>query len=210
MNDTVKNMKKFDKGVPFDPGYSKYAIYFPESITPFLEELALLKSPHQKKFKLSTAEPQIKSLINNCAAFYLGCILWGAFIHHRFKDEPKDVINNPMENLTKKELKDRDYTDEIEFIFQLIAHLDKDFKYFLKKPFQVDDQIIEIFNVYNEFTKLNKNFSNIKISSDVKLPKAVKHFEKLDNKKLDKLYEQIEQIISSGNIEELLKIGFYK
>ena len=49
----------------------------------------------------------------------------------------------------------------------------------------------------DEFTKLNKNFSNIKISSDVKLPKAVKHFEKLDIAVDDRRY------IASSSLYEL-------
>lgn len=203
-------MNKFEKGVPFDPGYSKFAIYFPESIQPILEELAELKSPHQKKFKLSLFEPGIHKLINNCAAFYLGCLLWGAFIHYKFKDNPKEIINNPADNLSKEEKLSRDYTEEINFMFKFFEKFDKDFKYFVKKPFKIDDQIIEIFNTYNEFVVLNKNFMKIKLTSDIKLPKALKHFNKLDDKKLDALHKHILEILNSDNIEEILKIGFYK
>ncbi|OGI05141.1 MAG: hypothetical protein A2104_07435 [Candidatus Melainabacteria bacterium GWF2_32_7] len=203
-------MNQFASGVPFDPGYSQYTIYFPEAILPFVEELAQIKAPHQKKFKLSLSESGIHQLINNCAGFYLGCILWGAFIHHKFKDSPKEVIDNPADDLTEEELKSRDYTEEINFMLEFFKQIDRDYKYFCKKPFKVDEQVINIFNAYNEFVVINDNFLNIKLTSDIKLPKAVEHFDKLDQEKLDTLYKYISDVVDSGNLEDLLKIGFYK
>lgn len=202
-------MKQFDNGVPFDPGYSQFAIYFPESIQPIMEELVLIKAPHQKKFKLSLYEAAIKKLINNCAAFYLGCILWGAYINHRFKDAPKEIINNPAENLSKEEKESRDYTEETTFILEFITLMDKNFKYFVKKPFKIDDLVIEIFEAYKEFVLLNDNFMKIKTTGDIRLPEAVKHFKKFDNKKLDLLHKRIIEVIDSGDIDKLLEIGFY-
>ncbi|EKE04285.1 MAG: hypothetical protein ACD_20C00089G0005 [uncultured bacterium] len=203
-------MSQFENGVPFDPGYSQYTLYFPEAILPLVEELARIKAPHQKKFKLSMVEPAIHDLVNNCAGFYLGCILWGGFIHHKFKDDPKEIINNPGDDLTEEELKSRDYNEEINFMLEYFKHLDRDYKYFCKKPFKVDQQILDIFNAYSEFVSLNNNFANIKLTSDVKLPESVKHFDKLSQKKLDTLYKNISEVIESGKLEDLLKIGFYK
>lgn len=203
-------MKKFEKGVPFDPGYSQYSFSFLENIVYITGEYSKLKANHQKKFKLSLIEPTIIDLIKKCTAFYLGCMLWGGFIHYRFKDSPKEIIGNNTKDLTEEEFKELDCAEESKFMLKYIEQFDKDCKYFLKKPARVPASIIEILNSYNEFVEINNNFRNVNQTSEVKLPKAFSHFKKLSNEQLDNLNEQISKIIESGKIEDLIELGFYK
>jgi len=203
-------MDKFEKGVPFDPGYSQYSFSFFENITYVTQEYSQLKANHQKKFKLSLIEPTIIDLIKKCTAFYLGCILWGGFIHYRFKDNPKEITGNNTKDLTEEELKEIDCAVETKFMLKYIEQFDRDCKYFLRKPARVPVSIIEILKNYNEFVELNNNFANVNQTSDLKLPQELNHFECLPNKQLDDLYTLISRIIESGKIEDLLEIGFYK
>jgi len=203
-------MDKFEKGVPFDPGYSQLSYSFIDNINYITREYKQLKTTHQKVFKLRLIEPAIIDLIKKCTAFYLGCILWGSFIHHRFRDNPKEILDNNTEGLTEEDFKENDCAFESNFIIKYIEQFDRDCKYFLKKPARLPDSIIEILKSYDEFVKLNNNFLDIKLTSEVKLPKSVDHFKNLSNKQLDNLYAQISAVIDSGKLEDLLEIGFYK
>ena len=203
-------MDRFKKGVPFDPGYSKHTVSFIENIVYLTGEYINLKDIHKKKFKLSLMEPVIIKLINKCSAFYLGCILWGGYIYYRFEDNPKEILGNNTQNLTEDELRELDCAKETKYILKYIEQFDKDCKYFLRKAANVQDSIIEILNNYNEFVELNTNFINIDKTSDVRLPQALDHFKNLTDEQLDNLYFQILDVIESGNLENILKIGFYR
>lgn len=203
-------MNNFEKTVPFDPGYSKISFSFLSNVDYVMGDYYQLKTPHQKKFKLSQLEKQIVDLINKSTAFYLGCQLWGGFLKSRFKDEPKEITGNHTEKLHGKELEEVDCTVETTFILQFIEAFDKDCKYFLKKPVHISPFIIEILKSYNEFAQLNNHFVGVKKTDDIKLPKALAHFDKLTNAQLDELYGKISAAIESGKIENLLEIGFYK
>lgn len=202
-------MKNFNKSVPFDPGYYKISFSFLEQAYPMLESYNQIKVPHQKKFQLSRLEPVIISLINKSSAFYLGCMLWGGFLNQRFKNPPKEISGNNTKELTKKELQELDCGAESKIILQYLKELDRDCKYFLKRPSNVSDLIYQILNSYIEFAQINENFAKTTITSDIKLPKALEHFKKLSDKQLDELCEKIYSAIDSNKIENLLDFGFY-
>ncbi|MDD3014670.1 MAG: hypothetical protein PHC34_13300 [Candidatus Gastranaerophilales bacterium] len=203
-------MDKFEIGVPFDPGYSQYSFSFLENIGYITQEYSQLKANHQKKFKLSLIEPTIIDLIKKCTAFYLGCILWGGFIHYRFKDSPKEIIGNNTKDLTDDELKELDCAEETKYMLKYIEQFKKDCKYFLRRPARVSDIIVETLKSYNEFVELNNNFADVNNTGDVKLPQILEHFKKLTDEQLNDLYIKISKIIESGKIEDLLEIGFYR
>ena len=203
-------MKNFETTVPFDPGYSPLSFSFIENISYITQEYNQIKAIHQKKFKLSQLEPKILELINKSTAFYLGCLLWGGFLHCRFKDSPKEISGNHTLKLDSEEAKNLDCAEETKFTLKYIESFDKDCKYFLKRGAKVSDLIIEILKNYNEFTELNNNFINVRKTSDIKIPKSFSHFDKLTNEQLDELHSKIIDVINSGKIEGLLDIGFYK
>lgn len=203
-------MNNFEKSVPFDPGYSKISFSFMEGIAYATKDYAQLKTPHQKKFRLTQIESAVVDLINKSAAFYLGCILWGGFLHSRFKDSPKEITGNYAKKLSADALKDYDCAEETKLMLAYIESLDKDCKYYLKKPAKISPLIIGILKDYGEFAQLNNNFLNVEKTSNIKLPKSFAHFEKLSNEQLDILNDKIAKIIESGKIENLLEIGYYK
>lgn len=203
-------MKNFEKAVPFDPGFSKISFSFAGNIEVAIQEFNKLKSNAQKKFWLTRFEPAIIEFIDKNTAFYLGCILWGGFIHYRFKDSPKEISGNNTANLTEKELKELDCAKEVKATLDYIRTFDRDCKYFLKRSAKIEPIIIEILENYIKFVEENDNFKNTYNTKDVKIPPVIEHFKNLTIEQLDNLCEKIYAIIESNKIENLLEIGFYK
>lgn len=203
-------MQNFEDTVPFDPGYSTITFSFIDNISYLTNDKAQLKSLHQKKFRFIQLEPVILDLIKKSTGFYLGCMLWGAFIHYRFKNKPKEITGNNTTALSDDERSALDCASEAKFILEYIKSFDKDCRYFLNRPSKVFSEIIAILNNYVEFSGLNANFVNVKNTSDIKLPSAFEHFASLSDNQLDVLCKSIYQIIDSGKMEKLLELGFYK
>lgn len=206
----MQDFQNLDKAVPFDPGFSGLSFSFIENMTALKQDYEKQRANHQKKFWLTKMEPKIVELIEKCTSFYLGCILWGGFIHCRFKNDPKKISGNTTENLSAEELENLDCAIESKAMLIYIDFLNRDFKYFLKREVRISAFIKEILENYIEFSVLNNNFIGIKTTNQIKLPKAVEHFEKLSNEKLDLLCEKIYAAINCAKIETLLEIGFYK
>lgn len=202
-------MPDFEKTVPFDPGYSKLTFSFVENIALVTQEYNYMKANHQKKFWLTKFEPVILDLINKSAAFYLGCMLWGGFIHSRFKENPKEIVGNNVTCLNEEERKNIDCASEVKAILQYIQSFNRDCKYFLNRPAKISAMINEILENYIEFSQINNNFLEVNKTSDVKLPKSFKHFDNLTNNQLDDLCEKIYAAIDSNKIDLLLQLGFY-
>lgn len=203
-------MKNFDKSVPFDPGYSQISFSFIGNIDVAVDEYKKLKANNQKKFWLMKNESMLVDFINRSNAFYLGCLLWGAFLHYRFKSSPKEIEGNHAQKLTNEAKAELDCAVEVKVILEYINSLNRDCKYFLRRPLKIPDLIVQILNNYIEFAKLNENFINTRTTSDIKLPKTFIHFDKLSNEKLDELCEKIDTIIESKNILSLLDLKFYE
>jgi len=202
-------MLEFKDSVQFDPGFSPISFSFVENISIVTQEYNSLKAQHQKRFWLMKFEPVILDLINKCAAFYLGCILWGGFIHFRFKDESKEISGNTTKNLTEDERNNLDCAADAKAMIEYIQLLDRDCKYFLKRPAKVAIFIKEILEGYIEFAQINNNFIEVNNTNDVKTPKCVEHFESLSKENLDELCEKIHEVIKSSKIELLLDLKFF-
>lgn len=200
----------FSKSVPFDPGYYKISFSFMEQILILTSTYNQLKVHHQKKFQLTRLEPYILELINKSTAFYLGCILWGGFIHFRFKNDPKEITGNNTQDLSEKELQKLDCGTEAKAILEYIKEHDRDCKYFLGRNAKIPNDIPEILNCYIEFAKTNENFIKTYNTKDIKIPDCIKHFGNLSQNELDELCEKINEAIDSNKIENLLELGFYK
>lgn len=201
-------MKRFENSVPFDPGFSTISFSFVGNIQPILAEYSKLKANHQRKFWLVKNEATIVDFIYNNTAFYLGCMLWGAFIHYRFKNDPKVIDGNNTLNLREEDLKDFDCAYEAKVILQYIKTFDRDCKYFLGRPSKTAANVNEILEDYVVFAKMNNNFIGVKKTDEIKVPKKFEKIEKMSDEQLDKLCEDIYSCISSVKINDLYKINF--
>jgi hypothetical protein len=201
-------MHKFENKIPFDPGYSKLSFPFSQQIAFVASGYAQQKIQNQKKFQLIRLEPMIIDLIDKSSAFFLGCLLWGAFISSRFP-EGRELEGNTTEGLSEEELKNLDCAIEAKSILEFISYFERDCQYLLKRTSKLNPQIRKILEAYVEFAKLNNNFIGVNKTNQVKLPKELSHFEHLSVQKLDELCESIYSIIDSGRIDALLDLSFY-
>lgn len=201
-------MKKFENSVPFDPGFSTISFSFIGNIQPILVEYSKLKANHQKKFWLVKNELAVVDFISNSTAFYLGCMLWGAFIHYRFKNNPKLIDGNNTVGLSEEDLQDFDCAYEAKVILEFIKTFNRDCKYFLGRSSKVAENINEILEDYIVFAKINNNFVGIKKTDEIKIPEKFQKIEKLADEQLEKLCEDIYSCVSSVKINDLYKIKF--
>jgi hypothetical protein len=197
------------KKVSFDPGFSKFTISFPREAYDYLNEIAILKQNHQKKFAFAELESQIVPIIKICASFYLGCILWGSYLFWKYKNDIREIEGNPVFSLSEEEINKLKYDEEIDFILSFLDKFEKSAKFYLKRSSRVAPEYIKYFESYKQFVKLNDDFKNLKYTNDIKLPVEVVHFENLSKQKLDELKQKIDEIINSNNIENILNLGFY-
>lgn len=203
-------MEKFKDTVPFDPGYSALSFSFMQQMSIIDQDYQKLKANHQKKFWLTKYEQTIIDCITKTTAFYLGCLLWGSFLHFRFKDSPKKITGNSTQKLTKEEQNELDCAIEAKTIQKYLQNFERDCKYFLNREPKVPATIKTILENYIEFATINDNFKNTSSTDDIKVTSVTKHFEKLSKKQLDELCKKIYSVINSGKIELLLDIEFFQ
>jgi len=199
-------MPNFEKSVPFDPGYAQYVIDISENAEAVSFEISRYKSLHQKKFRFSRFEPALLSIIKNNAGFYSGCMLWGAYIHYRFKDNPKEITGNSYVDLDEEQIININFTQNIDFMINYLPKFDKDCKYFLGKPSRVDESLMKIFENYREFVLLNNGFLRTRNTDDIKIPESLNYLKKMSPEELDSMYEKIEAVIQNGKLEDLLEM----
>ncbi len=195
--------------VPFDPGYSGFSIQIPAETALIFDQIAKLKQNHKKKFEFQKFEARIIPAIKRCASIYLGCILWGAYLFYRHKDDPREISGNVIMELPPEKREELDYAKEIDFIAGLAERLNKSSIYYLRRPSKIESFLVPYFDAYREFCRINDNFKSLTRTDRIKLPEEVGHFGNYSSLQLDGLKSRIEEIIASGDIESLLEIGFY-
>lgn len=193
----------------FDPGYSKFSVSIPEEIPLYINEIKNLKAMHTKKFEFTKLESYLSTTISQIAGIYLGCILWGGYIHCYFDKDTK-IEGNPADKLNEEEKAALNYAQEPEALLKLIAEFDRDCKYFLKKPFRLQKNVVEIIEAYKEFAEKNDSFKSVSVTGQVQLPQWIAHFADLSAEQLEKLHDKIKSIIEGDSIDPILEIGFYK
>ena len=194
--------------VPFDPGFSQFAAAFPKEAFEYLGEIADLKQNHQKKFAFINLENQIVPVIKLCASFYLGCILWGSYLFWKYKSDVREIEGNPLLSTNEKE-EEFNYSHEIDFIIKFVEKFEKSAQFYLKRASRINPEYLKYFKSYKQFVELNNNFINLKFTNEIKLPVEVAHFENHSDKKLDELKQKIDELINTGNLENILTLDYY-
>lgn len=193
----------FSKGVLFDPGYSKYTMAFSPNIDAAHNMLFSIKALHQRKFKFQIMYPQLLKLLEQTVSFYLGCLLWAAFITQNFKSEPKEILDN---SFIGKTVNAEDMLFEVNYAINYIDKLKKDCKYYLGKNCNIPDDWEEVMTVYKDFLTLNDFLVNAKTTADIKLPQKIKTPSKTE---LEEILENIENVTKTGELKELFKVKKY-
>ncbi|MDR1167579.1 MAG: hypothetical protein LBK53_01635 [Heliobacteriaceae bacterium] len=180
----------FDNGVEFDPGFSKHIQAFIPNIEYIYAEIGKFKNFGQKKLQFKVFYPKIQTLLSNYIAFYLGCMLWASYIKTLGS---KPVLNNHCfgGNYSGEE--------EVDFILGCIERLPKDVKYYLGQSFSVDSAGRNITEAYREFVKLNRGFTQIQTTDDIKLPEGLKPVG-------DEVRAKIEEVTETGKLTQLYSL----
>jgi hypothetical protein len=204
----MENLEK--EKVPFDPGYSDLVGMFPREAYSLLEQIASLKQNHQKKFAFTNLENQLVPIIKTLASFYLGCLLWASYLYYNFKDDNREIADNPIFELSEQEKAEIDSDKEIDFIVGFIEKFEKSAKYYLNRKSKIDSEWLKYFEIYKTFSELNSDFKNLRCTEQIKLPKEFIHIENKSKMDLENLRDVIYKAIKAEKIELLLDIGFYK
>ena len=180
-------------GIEFDPGFGPYILAFNDTVNYLYMDINRFKNFNQKKIKFMQYHKKIVDMLNNNLGFYVGCLLWAAYI----KTQPKQEITG--NHCFGKEYDEESNISDTQQMLQFVELFPKDMKYFLGKEFSFDKSIEDLIKVYEEFLVLNKGFTESKYNTDILLPSVVK----TDNAEGYK--EIIEKVLVTKDLSKLLE-----
>lgn len=180
----------------FDPGFTKSLIPLSLDTKYFYDELNMIKNFNIKKSEFRIALPKLAQLTERHIGFYVGCMLWGAYLKTLGSEK---IIGNPF---LGKEYEEEPALSEINFIFDFVKKLDKDSKYYIGKPYTFDPQKLEILELYKEFIKKNESFVNTDTVDKIIL---VGKLESMSKEEILEIKKKIQDVIHTGKLEELLE-----
>lgn len=180
----------------FDPGFTKSLIPLSLDTKYFYDELNMIKNFNIKKSEFRIALPKLAQLTERHIGFYVGCMLWGAYLKTLGSEK---IIGNPF---LGKEYEEEPALSEINFIFDFVKKLDKDSKYYIGKPYTFDPKKLEILELYKEFIKKNESFVNTDTVDKIVL---VGKLETISKEEILEIEKKIQDVIHTGKLEELLE-----
>lgn len=185
-------MTKTLNGLEFDPGFGPYILAFRGAVEYLYIDINKFKNLSQKKMKFRQYYKKILEIFNNNLGFYVGCLMWAAYI----KTQPKqEILSN---HCYGQEYNEQENISDTQFMINFTNLFPKDTKYFLSENFQFEENIIKLLHVYEEFLILNKGFVNSKYNTDIILPESVK------TENAESYKSSIEKVLETGNLQELL------
>lgn len=185
-------MTKTLNGLEFDPGFGPYILAFRGAVEYLYIDINKFKNLSQKKMKFRQYYKKILEIFNNNLGFYVGCLMWAAYI----KTQPKqEILSN---HCYGQEYNEQENLSDTQFMINFTNLFPKDTKYFLSENFQFEENIIKLLHVYEEFLILNKGFVNSKYNTDIILPESVK------TENAESYKSSIEKVLETGNLQELL------
>ena len=181
------------KGLEFDPGFAPHLLAFGDSVEYLYMDINRFKNFSQKKVKFMQYHKKMVELFNNNLGFYVGCLMWAAYI----KTQPKQkILSNHCFGQSYDEEKN---IAETKFMLQFTELFPKDMKYFLSKTFSFDESIANLIKVYEEFLILNKGFVESEYNTDIVLPTSVK------TKQAETYKDKINSVLESKDLSKLLE-----
>ena len=180
----------------FDPGFSKVLLSsFSYNVEILYMDLNRIKNFGQKKTQFILTFQKGKGLFDVFLGFYLGCMLWGACLKN-LGDEK--IEGNPF--IGGKYERERSL-EEINYLRDFVKRFDRDSKYYLGKPFKVDENKLKILDLYEEFIDANNGFIDVDTTDKIKL---VGKLNNLTKDEISEINSKIEEVINADKIEELL------
>ncbi len=181
------------KGLEFDPGFAPYILAFRGSVEYLYMDINRFKNLSQKKLKFMQYYKKVLEIFNNNLGFYVGCLMWAAYI----KTQPKQkILSN---NCLGQEYDEEANIADTQFMLQFTELFPRDMKYFLGQNYSFDENYVKLLKVYEEFLVINKGFVESEFNTDIKLPDSVKTENAEDFK------AQIEEVLKVQDLSKLLE-----
>ena len=186
-------MTKTLNGIAFDPGFGPYIMAFTGSVEYLYADINRFKNFSQKKMKFMQYYKKILDIFNNNLGFYVGCLMWAAYI--KTQPEQKLLSNHCLGQEYNEEIN----ISETQFMLNFTKLFSKDMKYFLGQDFSFDNSIVKLIEIYEEFLIINKGFVEAELNTDIKLPESIKI------EQVDKFKTQIDEVIKMQDLSRLLE-----
>jgi len=180
-------------GLEFDPGFAPYILAFRGTVEYLYMDINRFKNLSQRKMKFRQYYKKFIELFNNNLGFYVGCLMWAAYI----KIQPEqEILNNHCYGIEYNE--EENISDTV-FMIKFLELFPKDMKYFLGESYETDRSNLKILEMYKEFLIINKGFVKTKTNSDIKLPPGMK----TEGAELFK--NKIDEVLKEKDLSKLLQ-----
>ena len=183
-------MIKENNGIEFDPGFGPYILALEGTVQYLYTDINRFKNLSQKKVKFMQYYKKLLEVFYNNVGFYVGCLLWASYI----KTQPKQKISG--NHCLGKPYNEEQNIAETQYMLNFINLFPKDMKYFLGQKFEFDKNITKLVEIYEEFLKLNKGFTESEYNTDIVLPDKMKKY-------TDEFKTLVDKSVSEGNLNQL-------
>ena len=114
-------------GLEFDPGFAPFILAFRGTVEYLYMDINRFKNLSQKKMKFRQYYKKMLDMFNNNLGFYVGCLMWAAYI----KTQPEqEILNN---NCLGQEYNEEENISDTEFMIKFLELLPKDVKSLTKQ-----------------------------------------------------------------------------
>lgn len=185
-------MKTVSKGVEFDPGFAPFILAFRGTIEYLYLDINKFKNLSQRKMKFRQYYKKFLELFYNNLGFYIGCLLWAAYI----KTLPEqEILNN---SCLGSKYDEAENTAETDFMIRFLELFPKDMKYFLGINYTINSDDMKVLELYKDFLIINKGFVNSKTNKDILLPKGMK------TDGAENFKDKIDEILKTENLSKFV------
>ena len=181
------------EGLEFDPGFAPYILAFQGTVNYLYLDINKFKNFSQKKLKFKQYYKKILEVFNNNLGFYVGCLMWAAYIKTQ---EEQEIINN---HCYGRKYNKEENTIETDYMINFVKLFPKDMKYFMSTSFEFDESVNKILYAYKEFLTINRGFINVITSAEIKLPNELK------TDGAENFKEIIDKVIESKDLSKFLE-----
>ena len=186
-------MLKYYKLMKEDYVRRPYILAFRGTVEYLYMDINRFKNLSQRKMKFRQYYKKFLELFNNNLGFYVGCLMWAAYI----KTQPEqDILNN---NCLGGEYNKEENVSDVDFMIKFLELLPKDMKYFLGMNYEINPEDLKILEMYKEFLTINKGFVNSKKNTDILLPSGMK------TDGADSFKDRIDEVLKTEDLSKLLE-----
>lgn len=180
-------------GLEFDPGFAPYILAFRGTVEYLYMDINRFKNLSQRKMKFRQYYKKFLELFNNNLGFYVGCLMWAAYIKTQSE---QDILNN---NCFGGEYNEEENVSDVDFMIKFLELLPKDMKYFLGMDYEINPDDVKILEMYKEFLTINKGFVNSKKNTDILLPAGMK------TDGAENFKDKIDEVLKTEDLSKLLE-----